>query len=615
MAETEPNTGASIQIRTTTVFEGPNLWSHAPVVHAVVDASAAGPDGAARLFAIMSAHEPVASTGSSPGTGMWRDIGSVIEGISLQMQEQVGDEVGFSASRPAEEPGVFEIAVGYHQAQLAIATIGFTVRMLNAMLFATEPRFDFQREFQREVLRIVQRRPVRPAEDALFAAARRGGIPIRWVAPPAYLIELGTGVHMRRFRNMISSRSSHLGDSLSHNKVMTLNLLREVGVPVPQSIAVRTVEDALSAAERIGYPVVLKPNDSGQGKGLGMDLRTPEDVRMAFPDAIGPSRRGTVLVEEMLEGREHRILVIGGKIAAVAERMPAHVTGDGRHTIRELIAITNADPLRGPGHSNIMTAISTDAQTIDTLKRAGLTLDSIPAAGEHVLARLQSNMSQGGTSHDRTDVIHPDNARVAILAARVLEVEICGVDMIVPDISRSIWEVGGGIIELNAEPGPRLHARPTTGQPRDLGQAVIDSLYPAGSPVRIPVVAVSGGPIADTTSQLIARIVQESGQTTGLTTTSVNAIGNDVMARPDLPGQTHHQLVLRNPYVEFGVLQVAAGDLEAPGLEFDQCDVAVFAEPMAIGAKGLRSAEQVLIQMTGKDGAVVLDADSEQFEA
>lgn len=598
----------AIRILDTATFPGPSRWSNRPVVHMRIDASAAGENAADRLYALMSE-----SGLESPSTGeMWRDVGAIVEGIAFEMQGVAEDDVSFSASRHIGG-GQFEVVLEFHQAELATAVLTLTVELLSQMLHPTDPTFDFQAAFQTRVARLIAARPMNPQEDALFAAARARDIPIRWVAPPSLLIELGTGRYLQRYRDMTTSRSSHLGNSISGNKALTLRLLREVGIPVPTSIVTRTVHEALAAADEIGYPVVVKPVAGMQGRGIGVDIRDPDKLELFFGIASSVTRNSSVIVEQFLPGREHRILVIAGRIAAVAERRPAHVTGDGVHTIAELIQITNTDPLRGRGHTRILTNITADVATIDALERVGMTLESIPSRDEHVKVKLASNLSQGGTSVDRTDEIHPDNAYLAMLAARTLDIEICGVDMITPDISQSIWEVGGGIIELNWQPGSRLHLVPQVGQSRDLGVAVLDALFPPGTPTRIPVIAVLGGERASRVARLVGAMTQAAGYSTGVTTTNFQALGSDEMRRPDLAGRTHHRLVLHNPYAEMAVLQVEPRDLDAPGLMFEQCDVVVLPEPLTTAEEGMRSDARVLLSLLPASGAAVVNLDDHRL--
>ncbi|MBX3068901.1 MAG: ATP-grasp domain-containing protein [Thermomicrobiales bacterium] len=594
------------------IYQGPNPWSSRPVVHVLADASDAGPDAVSRLRLAM--RQDGLDAGADENGGLWDSVGSIIAGIALEMQRSAGDRVSFCISQPGVEPGTFDVVVECRDAVLAEAALDLTVRLLSEILEPGQAGFDFEREFERTIRRIVEARPVRPQEDAVIRAAEERRIPIRWVAPPSLLIELGTGIHLLRYRDMITSHSSHLGDSISTNKEMTLRLLGEVGIPVPRSIPVTSEDEAVSAAEQLGFPVVVKPLSGSQGRGLGVDLRTPEKVREFYPIAARATRSGKVLVEQLIEGAENRVLVIGGKVVAVLERMPAHVVGDGVHTVAELIDIVNQDPLRGRGHTQILTDITPDAATTDALERVGMTLESVPPAGQYVRVKLVSNVSQGGTTRDRTDDIHPDNAHLAVLAARTIDVDPCGVDLITPDITKSVWETGGGIIEINHEPGPRVHLVPQIGKPRDIGAAVVDSLFPPGTPVRIPVVAVLGNGAADEIATAIWRQARACGITAGLATTSANVVGHQSMTRLDLQGRTHHRLVLHNPFAELAVLQVEMRDLEPPGLLFRYCDVVVLPDSPGESRGAHRAAARVVLDLMPPDGSAIVDVDAPGLE-
>lgn len=601
-----------IRLISATLLEGPNAWSSQPVVHLVVDSGSAAEDGTARLRSQMAASGLALDDGPA-GEGALTNIGKYIEAIAFEMQVYAGDEVTFSASRSGRGPGTFDVALGFEEPEMPLATAMLAIRMLNSMLF-DETSFDFGHEFDQRVLRLVHERPVRPQEQAIVRAARRRGIPCRSVVPGGTLFELGTGKYLRRYRGMMSSDTAYLGNSISSNKMLTKQLLREIGLPVPEGIVVSSVEEAVDAAARLGYPVVLKPLNAGQGRGLGVDLRTEEKVRAFFPVAAGATRRNQVIVEQFVPGNEYRILVVGGKVAAVAQRLPAHVTGDGLHTVKELIELTNAEPLRGRGHQNILTRITIDTATFDALERQGLTLESVPAEGQHVPVKLASNLSQGGTSHDRTDEIHPENARLACLAAKTIDIAICGVDLITPDISRPVWEVGGAFIEVNYEPGSKIHSHPQHGKPRDTASAIVDAMFPPGQPVRVPIVAVTGSRDAEGVCELIARIVRGSGAVVGVTTTRGSSIDGASMDRPDLRGRPHAQLVLRNPYVDLAVLQVDPVEIDERGLSFDYGDVLVVTRTGERPLNGPRSIETVLLDVIGEGGAAVFDIGDPQID-
>jgi cyanophycin synthetase len=362
---------------------------------------------------------------------------------------------------------------------------------------------------------------------------------------------------------------------------------------------------------------VLKPLDGNHGRGVCLDLTSEDAVRDSFATAAAESRDGLVLVERFITGKDYRILVIDKRVAAVAERVPAHVIGDGEHTVSELVEIANADPRRGIGHEKVLTRIPINALTLETLARQAFALDSIPAAGQHVWLQQTGNMSTGGTSIDRTDDIHPDNAEIARQAAMVVGLDVAGIDFIIPDIARSVRETGGGIVEVNAGPGFRMHTHPTEGHPRRVGRAVIDMLFPDGGSGRIPIVAVTGTNGKTTTTRMIAHIMRAAGHHVGMTTTDGVYVDTTQIAAGDMAGPTSAQMVLKNPAVDFAVLETARGGIVRSGLGFDRCDVAVVTNVSSdhLGLGGVDTLEElaqvksVVPRAVFRDGASVLNAD------
>ena len=364
--------------------------------------------------------------------------------------------------------------------------------------------------------------------------------------------------------------------------------------------------------------MVLKPLDGNHGRGVMINLPDEAEVREAYPVAAGESRGGYVVVETFIPGKDYRILVVNNQVVAVAERVPAHVVGDGRHSVRELVEITNQDPRRGVGHEKILTRITIDGQTLDVLSKQELTLDDVPEEGCFVQLKLTGNMSTGGTSIDRTDDIHPDNVEIARQAAMVVGLDMAGIDFITPDIARSVREQRGAIVEVNAGPGFRMHTHPTEGHPRHVGRAVIDMLFPPGRPSRVPIVAVTGTNGKTTTSRMIAHIMKTSGRKVGLTTTDGIYVDAVQIAAGDMSGPTSAQMVLKNPAIDYAVLETARGGILRSGLGFDRCNVAVVTNVTAdhLGLRGINTlgelakVKEVVPQAVLPDGASVLNADN-----
>ncbi len=406
---------------------------------------------------------------------------------------------------------------------------------------------------------------------------------------------------------------------IAGNKDLTNQLLRDLGIPSPRGVAVSDENEAVRQAERMGYPVVLKPIDGNHGCGVCVDLVDEPAVRSHFAVARAESRSGSVIVEQMMRGKDFRVLVINNEVVAVAERVPAHVGGDGRNTVRDLIDLTNANPLRGVGHEKPLTRISIDRQVQETLAHQNLTLDDVPGAGRCVQLKQTGNMSTGGEAIDRTDEVHPDNVEIALEAAMSVGLDIAGIDFITPDITRSVNEVGGGIIEINAAPGFRMHTHPTEGLPRQVGRAVVDMLFKPGEPSRVPIVAVTGTNGKTTTSRMIAHIVQTGGRSVGLTASDGIYIRGTQIAAGDMAGPDSARMVLRNPRVEIAVLETARGGILRSGLGFDRCNVAVVTNVASdhLGTKGVETVDDlarvkaVVPASVFRDGASVLNADNQ----
>ena len=373
----------------------------------------------------------------------------------------------------------------------------------------------------------------------------------------------------------------------------------------------------MSVANRIGYPVVVKPLDGNHGRGVCLDLQGEQDVREAFAIAQGESRRGYVIVESFVTGRDYRCLVIDGKIAAIAERVPAHVIGDGEHTVAELVEITNSDPRRGVGHEKVLTRIKVDEAAIELAKEQGYAMEDVPAEGEMVKLTLTGNMSTGGISIDRTFEAHPENVEIAEEAARVIGLDIAGIDFICPDITEPVRETGGAICEVNAAPGFRMHTHPTIGDQQFIAKNVVDMMFPPGAPSRIPIVAVTGTNGKTTTSRMIAHIFKGMGRKVGMTSTDGVVIDERLVIRADASGPKSARMVLQNPRVDFAVFEVARGGILREGLGYERNDVAVVlnVQPDHLGIRGIDTIEQlaevkaVPVEAVPRNGHAVLNAD------
>ncbi|CAN5479317.1 cyanophycin synthetase [soil metagenome] len=620
-----------IENRSYTIYRGPNIWARLPVIRAVTDIGEleARPTNKIPGFyeslteLIPSLYEHSCSVGKPGGflqrmrEGTW--MGHVLEHVALELQKLAGAEVSRGKTRGTGEKGVYNVVFGYEQEDVGLAALDLATRTLNQLIYGTTPGFNFQTELEEQVIRLAERLAFGPSTGAIVSEALRRQIPVIRLDPRRSLVQLGHGQYQKRIWATVTSRTSNIAVDTAANKELTNRLLHEVGIPVPRARSVRNADQAVAEARRIGFPVVIKPLDGNHGRGVCINLKDEDEVREFYPAANAESRSGIIVVESYIVGKDYRILVVNNSIVAVAERVPAHVTGDGEHDVQALIEITNADTRRGVGHEKVLTRIIVDDQTMETLERQQLTLADIPEHGQTVWLKQTGNMSTGGTSIDRTDDIHPDNEEVARQAAMVVGLDIAGIDFIAPDISRSVRQSGGAIVEVNAGPGFRMHTHPTEGHPRHVGRAVIDMLFPPGSPSRVPIVAVTGTNGKTTTARMVAHIMKTAGKRVGMTTTDgIYVDGAQIMAG-DMSGPTSAQMVLKNPTINYAVLETARGGILRSGLGFDRCDIAVVTNVAGdhLGQHGIDSLAElsrvkaVVPQSVFRDGKSVLNADNE----
>lgn len=620
-----------IEFRDHTVYRGPNIWARMPSLRFTVDIGELEerptnkiPGFYERLTELVpSLYDHRCSVGKPGGflqrmrEGTW--MGHVLEHLALELQNLAGAEVVRGKTRSTKEKGIYNVVFEYGQEDVGIAAAELARRLLNHIIYDAEPEFDFQVELERTVIRTAERLAYGPSTGAIVSEAERRNIPVIRLDPRRSLVQLGHGVYQKRIWATVTSETSNIAVDTASNKELTNRLLHEVGIPVPRGVTVRNVEDAVREARRIRYPVVIKPLDGNHGRGVCINLKDDDEIREFFPSAMNESRAGIIVVERYIEGRDYRILVVNNQVVAVAERVPAHVVGDGEHTIEQLIEITNSDPRRGVGHEKILTRISIDEQTMETLERYDRRLEDVPEKGEVVPLKRTGNMSTGGTSIDRTDDIHPDNEEIARQAAMVVGLDIAGIDFIVPDISKSIRQSGGAIVEVNAGPGFRMHTNPTEGHPRHVGRAVIDMLFTPGSKSRVPIVAVTGTNGKTTTVRMISHIMKTAGRRVGMTTTDgIYIDGTQIMAG-DMSGPTSAKMVLKNPTINYAVLETARGGILRSGLGFDRCDIAVVTNITSdhLGLQGIETladlarVKAVVPQSVFRDGKSVLNADNE----
>ncbi|RPH34988.1 MAG: cyanophycin synthetase, partial [Chloroflexi bacterium] len=525
------------------VYRGPNYWSYDPTIKLIVDLGELEEWPTNRLDGftdrLLSIVPEVAThscgTGRAGGfegrlrEGTW--LGHVAEHIALQLQRDAGTEVGRGKTRSTGQKGRYHVIFSYAEESVGLAAGRIAVQLVNHLVEA-DPTFDFRAEFE-QLIRLAERAAFGPSTQAVLDEAALRDIP--WIRlNEASLVQLGHGVHQKRIRATMTSQTAALGVDIAQDKKLTNRLLAATGVPVPRSEVVRSADEAVAMAARIRYPVAMKPLDGNHGRGVMLNLADEAAVREAYPAARAESSFGGVVVESFLVGLDYRCLVVGGELRAVAQRVPAHVDGDGKKTVAELVAITNADPRRGIGHEKVLTRIAVDEEAESYAAEQGFALDGVPSKGTRVYLKRTGNMSTGGISIDRTEEIHPENQEIAEQAAKVIGLDIAGIDFICPDISVPVRETGGGIVEVNAAPGFRMHTNPTEGEPQYVAKPVIDMLFPPGTPSRIPIVAVTGTNGKTTTARMISHIMKGMGRKVGMTSTDGILIDGRPIRRGDM---------------------------------------------------------------------------------
>jgi len=595
------------------VYVGPSLYARFPVIRLELDLGPLEAWPTARLGAdfidgLAAALPGLAEHGCSyrepggflrrmrEGEGTW--LGHVLEHVAIELQNIAGEAVTFGKTRSAAAPGNYTVVYEYAQRDEGIAAGELGLRLLSSLLpAALRPAGSVPEGWEwagarDQFIRFAQRRALGPSTASLVRAAEARGIP--WLRlNDQSLVQLGHGKYQQRIQATVTGRTPHIAVELASDKEETNKILAGLGLPVPQQELVQSEAQAVRAARRLGYPVVTKPYNGNHGRGISIRLTSEEEVAHGFMVAREHSR--SVVVETFLEGDDHRLLVVNGELVAATRRTPGHVVGDGEHTVAQLIDIVNLDPRRGVGHEKVLTRLELDAQAHKMLERAGLTPESVLPRGQIVYLRSTANLSTGGTATDVTDVIHPDNREMAERAVRAIGLDVGGVDFLSKNITESYRKIGGGICEVNAAPGFRMHVAPSEGTSRDVAAPVIDMLFPPGAPSRVPIAAITGTNGKTTTARMLAHITKMAGYTAGVTTTDGVYIDGQRTVQGDMTGPVSARMVLADPQIDIAVLETARGGLLRAGMGVNEVDVGAVlnVQPDHLGLKGIDTLEQL----------------------
>jgi cyanophycin synthetase len=544
--------------------------------------------------------------------GTW--MGHVIEHIALEIQTLAGMETGFGRTRETKTPGIYNVVFSYTEENVGLYAAEAAVRIAEALIDGTNynPEEDIQK--MREIRERVR---LGPSTGSIVEEAVARDIP--WIRLGTNsLVQLGYGVNQMRFQATITCKTSSIAVDIACNKEQTKKMLDAASIPVASGGICIDEEDLEAVVKKIGYPIVLKPLDGNHGKGASINVNTWEDAVEGLAYAKKYSHR--VIVEKFITGYDFRVLIIDNKLVAAAKREPAHVKGDGKQNIQQLIDQTNLDPKRGYGHENVLTQIDIDRDTTDLLEKLGYTLETVPGKDEVVYLKSTANLSTGGTSVDVTDMMHPENIFLCERISRVVGLDICGVDIMAENLTQPLKENGGCILEVNAAPGFRMHLAPSEGLPRNVAAPVIDMLYPPGKPSRIPIIAVTGTNGKTTTTRLMAHIVKNNGYRVGFTTSDGIYVQNHLMEKGDTTGPISAEYILKDPTVEFAVLETARGGILRSGLGFSRCDIGIITNIQEdhLGLSDIHTLDDLarvkatVVRSIKKDGWAILNAEDDQ---
>ncbi len=616
-----------MKILSINAMRGPNYWSvrrHKLIVMVLdLEEMEALPSNKIKGFSkrletmFPTMYEHRCSIGTAGGffqrvkEGTW--MGHIIEHIALEIQTLAGMDVGFGRTRGYGEKGVYSVVFAYMEEKVGRFAAEIAVKICEALV--KEEDYDLADDLQQmRVIREDER--LGPSTGSIVEEAVSRGIP--WIRLNKYsLCQLGYGANQKRIQATVTSETSSIGVELACDKEDTKYLLEQAGVEVPRGDIIRRENSLEETCNYVGYPLVIKPVGGNHGRGITVNVMSYEEALVGFHLAKEISR--AIIIEKYIVGDDYRLLVINNLLVAAAVRTPAHIVGDGKLNIQELVDEVNKDPRRGYGHEKELTQITINDLTKSIIKAKGYTLDTVIEKDERLILKDTANLSTGGTAKDVTDIVHPANVSMAERISKIIDLDICGIDIMTTDITKPLSETGGAVLEVNAGPGFRMHLAPTTGLPRNVAVPVIDKLFPKGNTGRIPIISITGTNGKTTTTRLLAHIAKMSGYRVGYTTSDGVYIQNRLLMKGDCTGPASTEFVLKDPTVNFAVLECARGGLLRAGLGFKKCDVGIVTNVTAdhLGLKGIHTIEQlakvkgVIPETVLPDGYAILNADDD----
>ncbi|MEQ6358240.1 cyanophycin synthetase [Thermoanaerobacter thermohydrosulfuricus] len=608
-------------IKDIRVYRGRNIYSHRPVIKMVVDIERLDiptkdiPNFNERLIKrLPSLSKHSCSYGYEGGFLKRLEEGTylphVTEHIILELQNMLGYDVKFGRARNIEGD-LYYIIYEYGLEECGIRVGKLAVEMVNKFIQGEE--FDLEERLER-IRNIIAEIELGPSTMAIKNEALKAGIPVTRVGNGS-ILRLGYGKYQKMIEGTISQNTSCIAVDIASDKILTKQILRDHGFPVPEGDVAYNEEEAIAIAEEIGYPVAIKPYNGNQGKGVHLNITNKEEVSIAYRNAKAYS--DLVIVEKHIKGKHYRVLVVGEKVVAVAEKIPAHVIGDGIHTIEELVEMENKNPLRGKGHEKPLTKLTIDTISKMTLKKQGFDLEDIPKKGQKVFLRESANLSTGGIAIDKTDDIHPYNIEIAVRAAKAIGLDIAGIDITMEDIKKPLTKENGAIIEINASPGIRMHHYPSKGKPRNVAKAIVDMLFPKGSKATIPIISITGTNGKTTVTRMTAHILKTYGYTVGMTCTDGIYIDDTCVYKGDNTGPKSARTCLADKNIDAAVLETARGGIIREGLGYDLADIGVITNISEdhLGIDGIETLEDLafvkalVVEAVKEDGYSVLNAD------